>query len=272
VVKNEFNLLVTGAASGLGLAVHRQLGGVPFVRGMGIDDPRICAAQPFDAIVHCALRVMAPVTMRTCYAYLEDNFLLTERLLSIPHHKFVYVSSLDVYPRMGRAVREDEDVDLSTLAGPYSFVKLFSDVLVQNQAANHLVLRTTTQLGTSMRKSTVTWRLLTERGCHLGLSGQSQYNYVLQNDVVAFIRHALRSDRTGVYNLGTQANVRLDDMVRCFGLSVDFGDKLYDIGPVNAQKAATVMSAFARDSRQTVDLFVDALGDRFVGSGRMGSA
>jgi nucleoside-diphosphate-sugar epimerase len=271
MAENAFNLLITGAGSGLGFAVHQQLGGVAFARGMALDDSRICAAQPFDAIVHCALRVMSPVTTRTCYTYLEDNFLLTEQLLDIPHHKFIYVSTLDVYPRLGRAIGEDEDVDLSTLAGPYSFVKLFSDILVQNRAPNHLVLRTTTQLGTSMRKTTVTWRLLTERGCRLGLSEQSQYNYILQDDVVAFIREALQSDRTGVYNLGSRANVRLADMARELGLVPAFGDELYDVGPVDAKKAASVMSAFARDSRQNVNLFIDALGNQFVGSGSLSS-
>ena len=100
MAENAFNLLITGTSSGLGLAVHQQLGGVGFVRGIALDDASICAAQPFDAIIHCALRAMSPVTMQTCHAYLEDNFLLTEQLLDIPHHKFIYVSTLDVYPRL----------------------------------------------------------------------------------------------------------------------------------------------------------------------------
>ena len=49
------NILVTGARSGLGNAVHRALGGIAFVRGMQVDDPAIRAAAPFDAIIHCAV-------------------------------------------------------------------------------------------------------------------------------------------------------------------------------------------------------------------------
>ena len=67
--------------------------------------------------------------MKTAYGYMADNFLLTQQLVNIPHRKFIFVSTLAVYPPTGRAVPEDEDIDLLPLTGPYAFTKLFSDLI-----------------------------------------------------------------------------------------------------------------------------------------------
>ena len=66
---------------------------------MSIDDPAIRAAAPFDAIIHCAVNAAKYVSMRTAFGYMDDNFLLTQRLVDIPHRKFIFVSTLAVYPR-----------------------------------------------------------------------------------------------------------------------------------------------------------------------------
>src|SRR3954468_11163388 len=103
------NVLITGARSGLGHFAHQALGGIAFMRGMSLDDPQIRAAAPFDAIIHCAVNAAKDVSMKTAYGYMADNLLLTQQLVGIPHRKFVFVSTLAVYPPTGRAVREDED-------------------------------------------------------------------------------------------------------------------------------------------------------------------
>jgi nucleoside-diphosphate-sugar epimerase len=265
---SRYNVLISGAAGGLGSAVHKRLRGTALVRGMSLDDVRIRAAQPFDAIVHCALNSSMPVTMQNCYGYLEDNFLLTQKLLDLRHRKFIYLSTLDIYPRLGRAIAEHEDVDLSSVVGPYAFVKLFSDIMTQVRTSNHLVLRTSTQLGSKMRR-TVTLRLLTEPNCRIELSADSRYNYILQDDVVSFIQLALESDLRGIYNIASRGNVRLREIASSLGLTAQFGNKLYDIGPIDAARAAKLVPAFGRESRQTLNLFIESLGERFAGHGRL---
>jgi nucleoside-diphosphate-sugar epimerase len=264
----DFNLLISGTASGLGNAFHRTLGGTPLVRGMSLDDPLIRATQPFDAIIHCAVNTKKPVMMSHAFDYLDDNLLLTQRLLEIPHKRFVYISTLNVYPRLSRPIAEDEDVDLSSLSGPYAFTKLFSELLVREHSDSYLILRLATLLGPVMRP-TVTRRLLTEKWCQVGLSAESRYNYILQSDVVAFVRLALYTDLSGTYNLASREAVTLSDMARQLNLATTFGTKYYDIGPINSMRAAGLMPAFARESWQTINLFIDTLGPAFVGSGRM---
>jgi nucleoside-diphosphate-sugar epimerase len=264
----DFKLLISGTTSGLGNAFYRMLGGTPLVRGMSLDDPLIRAAQPFDVIIHCAVNTTNPVMMSQGFHYFDDNLVLTQRLLEIPHKRFVYMSTLDVYPRLNRPIAEDEDVDLSSLRGPYAFTKLFSELLVREHSDNYLILRLATLLGPVMR-STVTWRLLTEKGCQVGLAAESRYNYILQSDVVEFVRLALDTGLSGTYNIASREAVTLSDVAKQLNLPATFGTKYYDIGPINSMRAAALMPAFVRESWQTINLFIDMLGRAFVGSGRM---
>jgi nucleoside-diphosphate-sugar epimerase len=264
----EFNILVSGAARGIGYAVYRALGGVGFVRGMSPDDHRIRSKQPFDAIVHCAFNAAKNITLRSAFDYLDDNFRLTERLLAIPHRKFIYISSLDVYPRLGRPIGETEDVDVTQLSGAYCFTKLFSDVLVQRRAENYLILRPATLMGAVMRPNT-TLRLLTERNCQLFLAPASRFNYVLHEDIVTLIRIALERDIKGIYNVASADSVSLSEIAAQLALAPNFGSVLYDIGPVDNQNATRLLPAFGRPSWQTLNHFIDSLGPAYVGKGRL---
>lgn len=262
------NVLISGARSGLGHSAHRALGGIAFVRGMSVDDPLIRAAAPFDAIIHCAVNAAKDVSMKTAYAYMADNFLLTQQLVNIPHRKFIFVSTLAVYPPTGRAVREDEDIDLLPLAGPYAFTKLFSDLYVQEHATAPLILRTTTLLGPSIRANTV-HRALTQRDCQLFLAPTARYNFVMHDEIIEFMVQAMDSGHTGAFNLGSDGLVHLSSIVDQLGLSVRYGEYPYDIGPVDSRKAGALHPAFARPSWQTLNGYIDWLGPAYVGTGRL---
>jgi nucleoside-diphosphate-sugar epimerase len=262
------NILVTGARSGLGNAVHYALGGIGFVRGMSVDDPVIREAAPFDAIIHCAVNAAKAVSMSTAYDYMNDNLLLTQRLISVPHRKFVFVSTLAVYPPTGRAVSETDDVDLMPLAGPYAFTKLFSDLYVQKHAVEPLILRTTTLMGPAIRPNTV-MRALTQPGCQLFLAPHSRYNFVLHEDIVQFIVQAIDNHITGAFNLGSSGLTTLSDIVDQLGLLVRYGTYYYDIGPVDTRRAGALHPAFLMPSWQVLNRYIDELGKAYVGHGRL---
>jgi nucleoside-diphosphate-sugar epimerase len=266
--QKAYNLLVSGPASGLGNAVQRALGGVGLPRNMALHDPLIRDRAPFDAIIHCAVNAAKTITMENAFQYIDDNLFLTQRLLEVPHKKFIYLSSMDIYPRLGRAIAEDEDFDLSALVGPYAHAKLFSDLLVQRKAAKPLILRPATLLGPAMRPNT-TSRMLTQRGCGVFLSAESRFNYVLHADVIDLIAHAIETDLTGIYNIASQGLVTLSDVATQLGLSIKFGTHKYDIGPIDSFRAASILPAFSRQSWETLNLFIDSLGSTYVGRGRL---
>jgi len=259
-------LLVTGTESGLGAAVHCALGGTPFTRASRLAE--IDAGAPYDAIIHCAFGSQKLVTPASAYAYLDDNLLLTERLIAIPHRKFVFISSIDIYPLPRKGATEDEDYDLARLSGPYPFTKLFSDALVRKRCPDHLILRPTSLLGPTMRPST-TLRVLTEKNPRVFLHPDSRFNFVLHADVAAFIARALAESIAGVFNVASTGSVRLGEMAERLGLAPSFGEHVYDAGEVSNAKIAAIEPAFRRTSAETLNRFIDLLGERFVGKGRL---
>ncbi len=263
---NSPKLLVSGTESGLGAAVHRALGGAALTRATRLDE--LAAGAPYDAIIHCAFGAQKLVTPATAHAYLDDNLLLTERLLGIPHRKFVFISSIDIYPPPRQDAKEDDDYDLARLAGPYPFVKLFSDALVRARCADHLILRPTSLLGPTMRPST-TVRVLTEARPRVFLHPSSRFNFVLHDDIVAFIARALSAGIAGVYNVASSGLVTLGAIAERLGLGVTFGDHVYDAGEISNAKIAAIEPAFRRSSAETLNRFIDRLGARFIGKGRM---
>jgi nucleoside-diphosphate-sugar epimerase len=259
-------LLITGAASGLGAAVHRALGGTAMTRTTPWAE--IEAGAPYEAIVHCAFGSQKLVTPANAYAYLDDNLLLTERLAALPHRKFVFISSIDIYPVPRQGAKENDDYDLARLSGPYPFAKLLSDALVRARCADHLILRPASLLGPAMRPST-TLRVLTERAPRVFLHPDSRFNFVLHDDIAAFIVRAIAEDIRGVFNVASTGSIRLGDMAGHLGLAVTFGEHVYDAGDVSNAKIAAIEPAFRRSSAATLNRFIDTLGERFVGKGRM---
>lgn len=119
-----------------------------------------------------------------------------------------------------------------------------------------------------MRPST-TLRMLTERAPRVFLHPDSRFNFVLHEDIAAFVARALAEDIRGVFNVASTDSVRLGDMAERLGLTATFGEHVYDAGNVASAKIAALEPAFRRSSAETLNRFVDSLGSRFVGRGRM---
>jgi nucleoside-diphosphate-sugar epimerase len=263
--------LVTGVGSGLGHAVHRLLGGMAFSRGTKLGDVSRPARQPYDAIIHCAVNATKTVTMANVHRYLEDNLLLTQELLKIPHRRFVFISTVDLYPKPSLApARVEDDLDLAQVSGLYASTKLFSEALVRAYGERPLILRPTTLMGPVMRPNS-TYRMLTEPHCRLFLSSRSRFNFVLHRDVAQFIDYCLKHDIAGTYNIASATTTTLGEIAEQLQLSVEFGSHDYDVGLIDQSDAASLCSGFARPTWQTLNAFIDDLGPLYVGKGRLSS-
>ena len=240
-------ILVTGAAGGLGQALQRALGGIPFTRQHSVADLRQATAAPFDAIVHCAFGRQKTFTHATAYSYLNDSILLTEQLASVPHRKFIFVSTIDVYPNDGGLHSEDDEIDFSRAAGPYAFAKLFCEAVVRERTENHLILRPAAMLGPTMRPNNLV-RMVRETGSSLTLTANSRINAILHRDVIEFVVFALDHDVTGVFNLSSVASVTLGEVAESFGISPRYGNFTYDAIDVDNVKAASLVPGFQRNS------------------------
>ena len=194
------------------------------------------------------------------YSYLEDNVLLTRELTSVPHRKFVFVSTVDVYPAGTGPRSEDEIYDVDDVGTLYGTTKLMSEAIVGEHCADNLILRCVALLGRHARKNSLL-RIVQDEPCVLTLAGDSRFNYVLHSDVSEFIDFAIESDLSGIYNVASSENVSLSEIADFLDKEVEFGEYRYDVGAIDNRKISSVFPAFTKTSWEIVTQFVEQLGE-----------
>jgi nucleoside-diphosphate-sugar epimerase len=252
------NILVTGAGSGLGRHLCDYFNAMYFLRSTPFDVVMKQAAQkPFDMIIHAAFNPKHDISSLHLPSYLNDTIVLTQKLVQVPHHSFVFISSGDVYPKNDALHQEDEDILLKDVDNLYGVTKLIAESIVKEEANNPLVLRPTALLGRFMRKNSLI-KILTEDPSPLTLSGQSTFNYVLHADVSEFIQKARVLHLTGTYNMAASSNVTLEEVAAAFNRSVCFGKYHYQTGNISNHKAVSVLPNFERTSLDTIHLYMQS--------------
>ena len=247
-------IVVAGAASGLGRAAQKALGGISFVRGDSADALRRAATSPYDAILHCAFASARPPASADPDRYVDQSVHLTGQLTQVPHRKFVFVSTIDVYPRDGARHDEGEEVDHAAVDDLYARAKLACETVVRERCPNHLILRAAAMLGPDMRSNNLV-RMVREPDAALTLAAGSRLNTILHRDVIDFVRVALGRDETGIFNLASADSVTLAQIAAMFGLAPRYGTFTYTAADVDTRKAAALLPAFRRKSADVVAEF-----------------
>jgi nucleoside-diphosphate-sugar epimerase len=248
-------ILTTGADSGLGKFVHRTFGGFAWTRNTTAEQKEVIKREGVDVIVHCAFNSQQKVTSATLYDYFTDNVALTADLTGIPHRKFVFISSVDVYPRTGSDCSETAVVDVNSISTFYGVTKLMSESVVHARCPNHLILRCTTLLGRDARKNSLI-RILDDSPCVLTLAADSRFNYLLHVDVAGFISHCIDNKLGGIYNIASASSVTLAEIAEMANKQVQFGSFRYDVGQVDNRKAANAFPAFKKASLDVIKQFI----------------
>lgn len=242
---NDF--LITGLSSGLGKYLHDNLGGVPFNR-------KVIKDEETEIIIHCAFDRTRGINSQNLYQYLSDNVFLTKRLTKIPHRKFIYISSIDVYPQNNEKHFEDEVIDIDQVSNIYAFAKLASESLIQNLCPNFSILRCTTLLGKDSKENSLI-KIIKENHPTLTLSADSLFNYILHKDVIEFIKLAIEKDLQGIYNLSSSENISLSEVANLLKRKVNFGNYMYNVGYIDNTKASAIFSAFKKSSKEVMAEF-----------------
>lgn len=249
-------ILTTGALSGLGKYIHENLGGISLSRGMFPEVREKISNSGVDTIIHCAFNSQKKVDSRSLYQYLQDNVLLTEELVAIPHKKFILLSTVDIYPKDGRKHTEEEAIDTDSVNGIYSMTKLMSESIVKSRCSNFLILRAAALLGAQMRENSLL-RILDNKDCTLSLSGDSKFNYVFYTNILEFIRLSMGKDLKGIYNTASSDNISLSEVANMAGVQVKFGDYIYDAGSLDNTKISSVSVGFRKTSQEVVKEFIE---------------
>lgn len=248
-------LLITGVLSGLGKHIYEQFSGIAWDRHLLDKDRGVIKRTGADTIIHCASNSSQEVNSDALYGYFEDNVLLTEELVEVPHRKFIFISSVDVFPNQKGFHREDEIIDVNNVVGIYAVTKLMSEAIVRQHCSNYLILRCTSLLGKYSRKNSLI-KILEDEPCKLTLTQDSRFNYVLHSDVTSFIEFAIKNDLQGIYNVSSSGSVTLKEVATMLGKRVQFGKYNYDVGNIDNRKITSIFPTFKKTSREIVTQFI----------------
>ncbi len=246
--------LITGSSSGLGKHLLEFFNGIPFTRETFETELNNLRKKGVDVIIHAAFNSAKNITSDNLYSYINDNVLLTINLLKIPHKKFIFISTVDVYPIDGKKHCEEQVIDINSVYGIYAITKLISESLVKKISPNYLILRCSTLLGKYSRKNSLI-RIIKEVNPTLSLSSESTFNYILHSDVSGFIKLALEKNFKGIYNLASSTNITLAQAAEILEKKVLFGDYIYYAGNIDNSKSAATYSRFRKTSVEIISEF-----------------
>lgn len=215
----------------------------------------ISKGKHFDAIFHCAFRRCQDVHNSDLAQVMEDNCFLTERLLKIPHKKFIYLSSNTVYPvDKNFNCTEEASIPIEKIATFPAVLKMVNEELIRSRSQNYLILRATSLLGHSMKPNTLT-RILFENYPKVSLTPDSRLYCILYEDVKYVLLQALKKDITGVFNLAASNSVKLTEIASTFGKKVIFGNYHYVPGNIDNKKLIAQFPELDKTSWQNIEIF-----------------
>lgn len=258
----EMVILTTGILSGFGKYVYENLGGIGITRSSSREDLERMKNKGVDIIVHCAFNLARGLNSENLYRYIEDNVFLTKEMVSIPHKKFIFLSSVDVYPKTNSLHTEEEIIDMDSVNGIYGITKLISESIVKNYSKNYLILRPTAFLGKYSRRNSLI-KILDDEKCVLTLLANSRFNYILYSDVLGFIRFSIQDDLKGIYNLASSENISLKEIADLFGKRIKFGEYFYDVGNIDNKKIASILPNFKKTSKEVIIQFAKERAEKF---------
>ena len=76
-------------------------------------------SEGVDVIIRSAFNPRPDFSLDSFSDYIGDNVLLTHQLAQIPHKRFIYISSIDVYPISSEFHVEDEIISANSVSGIY---------------------------------------------------------------------------------------------------------------------------------------------------------
>ena len=248
-------ILTTGINSGLGRYIYDDVRCLGFGRNTAIEEIEKIKSAGVDVIIHCAFNSNPKVELSSLYQYLQDNVILTNKLVSFPHEKFIFISSVDVYPKDGNLHSEDENIYLNAVNSVYGITKLMSESIVRKYCKNYLILRVSAMLGIYSRRNSLI-RMIEDTECELTLSHNSIFNYILHSDILSFIKFSIDHDIQGTFNMVSSTNISLLEVADMLKKIIRFGEYFYDVGNIDNSRISSVFPAFKKSSREVIFEFM----------------
>ncbi|MHC1745265.1 MAG: NAD-dependent epimerase/dehydratase family protein [Syntrophobacteraceae bacterium] len=251
------DVLITGASSGLGRYLHERMPSRALKRGGLPPEVGSAGGSQEPVIIHCAFNSSFMIASGGLESYLNENLMWTLNLLKTPHSKFVYISSVDVYPK--DAICYDENLDYFIEGGTlYSMTKIFAETFVKKMSTNFLILRCASMLGPYIKPNSI-HKIIVDDNMQLSIASNSEFNCVLHFDIKNFIDSAIERDMCGIYNVASNDNVKISDIADMFNKKVSYGSYTYNVGNISNEKIKTQNRAFDKSSIASILQYSDEL-------------
>lgn len=226
---------MTGASSGLGRFLQHETG----ASALKHNQPLPAHLPNVEVLVHCAFPKPAAASESSPLAWLK-------KIHVIPHKKFVFISSCDVYNAEVTTAHSEEEV-LKAPLSVYGQEKLECENFVKENDLNFLILRPTSLVGPNESSQNLR-RLLTEADPQLTLTSDSTLNFVDYSEVLELI-NAFAVDRiSGVFNLARASSASVSSLAARMKKTVTYGRHRYICPPMDNGKAAQIVPALKESS------------------------
>ena len=238
-------VLVSGASSGLGKYLAEELDADTYCRNSEL------ACGEYDVVVHNAWDTQRrdPCTF-TYFTYAQALF---NKLVCVPHKKFIFLSSVEVYPKDHKDHKEyDEDsaLDNRDINGVYGITK-FS---IEQQLASHdncVIIRPSSLLGEYTRSGNNVSKI--RDGKTVRLNPFSILNFVLYEDILKFMQVAIEKDLKGIYNLISSNHLTVSTIHHG---AFEEDNYLYKLSKICNKKVQEFVPELSRSSEETYKLWL----------------
>lgn len=254
--------LITGTGSGLGRFLVKSFSGSLFDHKRIKSELEYHRRRRYDCIVHCGFDTRNELYAKELYPYYQSNFRLLEKLLSIKHKLFVFISSVAVYPNDHADCKEDDVIHLKDQVSIYGYAKLIAEQIAIAQATSSLILRPVSIVGPEARQNNI-MKVLQNEKASLTLKPDSRYNLVSQEQIAQFIQFAYHNEITGIFNVGATDTATIEEIATAVGCRSTFGKHLYEVPTISTKKVRERCTFF---DRGTLDIATEiALANRQTG-------
>ena len=217
--------LLTGSSSGLGKYLLENLNCQAFDR-----ENLNKKYKDIRTIIHCG---WDDDLVLEDMEYLSYSNLIFDKLASLRPKKFVFFSSISVYPKFTKELLDENlIIDLREVTGISAISKVFIENRIRNQIPNHLIIRSSTLIGKYSQNSII--KLL--RNQKISLSKNSEMNIIRYEHVLEFLSKS--QNLQGTFNLVSKKNIKILKINKNLSL---FGYYEYNCGYLNSKKINTVI-------------------------------
>jgi nucleoside-diphosphate-sugar epimerase len=216
-----------------------------------------------DAIVYCARKRNVKdrhEEIKYNVHPLEDH-LVYSKVYDI---KFIYISSIDVYPKIHNKNTEEDQATMFDEVNSYANCKLTCEDLIKSYLDNYVIIRPCAFLGQEMKPNSVT-RILFDDPCNLNIDRYSHFTVITYEEVLKLILAAHEHDLRGVYNLAPETGLFLFDIEEKYRSikksKVIYGPEQYIAPQVSLDKTVE----FVPELREPASYFIE----KFLEQGRI---